>query len=246
MIGELARKLLRLLMDGDRAHRPRRIWRPPLGVLAVAAAVLAAACTAVPTRIESSWHDATYAGEPFERVAVLALFDTAAESRSFETQAVDLLGARGVQAVAGHTILAPDVRHSQEEMERELLAADVDAVLIFRLIAMDERRVYRPPTEYLSSMPPGIVWGDPFYWYYYPQWNYYWHWRSSWTVTRSPGYWQEYTYVTVESSLYDNETDRLVYTAKSGTVDGDSFDRFAQSVADEVADRIADLGLLPD
>lgn len=205
-----------------------------------------AGCTLTPTRIESSWYDPSFDGAPFERVAVLALFDTAAESRNFETLAVENLRNRGVDAIPGHEILAPDVRYSQEEMENELREADVEGVLIFRLIAMDERRVYQPPTEYVSAMPPGVVWADPFYWYYYPQWNYYWHWRSTWTVTRSPGYWQEYTYVTVESSLYDNETDRLVYTAKSGTVDGDSFDRFAQSVADEVVDRIADLGMLPD
>src|SRR5690606_8313697 len=114
----------------------------------------------------------------------------------------------------------------------------------FRLIAVDERQVYRRPTEYLSVMPPGIVWGDPFYWYYYPHWHYYWHWRSSWAVTRSPGYWDEYTYVIVESSLYDNETDRLVWTAKSETMDGTHFDRFAASVAGKITDRLDGLELL--
>src|SRR5690606_4911064 len=133
---------------------------------------------------------------------------------------------------------------TREEMERELGSANADGLLIFRLIAVDERQVYRPPTEYLPAMPPGIIWGDPFYWYYYPHWHYYWHWRSSWAVTRSRGYWEEYTYVIVESSLYDNDTDRLVWTAKSETMDGTRFDRLAASVADEITDNLVDLGLL--
>jgi hypothetical protein len=203
-----------------------------------------AGCAGLPTRIESTWVDPTFDRPAFGRVAVLALFDTVAESRNFETQATSLLEERGVEAVAGHQILAPDVRYTQQEMERELMGADVDGLLIYRLIAVDERRVYRRPTEYLSALPPGVVWGDPFYWYYYPQWNYYWHWRSSFAVTRSPGYWQEYTYVTVESSLYDNETDQLVWTAKSETMDGSRFERLAGSVADEITDRLIDLGLL--
>ena len=159
--------------------------RPPIS-RAIAAplvlAVLLAGCGGLPTRVQSTWSDPTFDRPPFERVAVLALFDTAAESRNFETQAVALLEERGIEAVAGHSILAPDVRYTQQEMERELMGADVEALLIYRLIAIDERRVYRRPTEYLPTMPPGVMWGDPFYWYYYPHWHYYWHWRSSWAV----------------------------------------------------------------
>lgn len=208
------------------------------GVVALVAFALGGCVGGLPTRVESTWRDPTFEGPSFERVAVLALFDTAAESRNFETQAVALLDGRGVDALAGHEILAPDVRYTQQEMEQELMGADVDALLIYRLIAIDERLVYRRPTEFMRPMPPGIIWGDPFYWYYYPHWNYYWHWRSSWDVTRSPGYWQEYTYVTVESSLYDNATDRLVWTARSETIDGSDFDRLVGSVADEITDRL--------
>jgi len=197
-----------------------------------------------PTRIESSWQDPTFTGSGLERIAVLALFDTEAESRSFETEAVTRLLESGVDAIAGYSLLDPGIRYTQEEMERELMSADVDGLLIFRLIAVDERQVYRRPTDYLSAMPPGIVLGDPFYWYYYPHPHYYWHWRSSWAVTRNRGYWEEYTYVIVESSLYDNETGRLVWTAKSQTMDGTRFDRLAASVADQITGDLVGLELL--
>lgn len=213
-------------------------------LVAATATVVIGACASVPTRVESTWLDPTYEGDGFERVAVLALFDTTAESRNFEERAVALLEESGVDAVAGHSILAPDVRYSQEDMERELMGAEVEGLLIYRLIAIDERRVYRRPGPYLSGVPRDVMWGDPFYWYYYPQWHYYWHWRSSYAVTRSPGYWSEYTFVTVESSLYDNDTDQLVWTAKSETIDGTEFDRLAGSVAAEITERLVELGLV--
>src|SRR5690606_27716162 len=124
-----------------------------------------AACAVNPTEIESTWADPTFTGPGFERVTVLALFDTEAESRSFEDEVVASLGEHGVQAIPGRSILEPDIEHTREEMERALRSADVDALLIFRLIAVDERRVYRQPTPYLPPMPPGVIWGDPFYWY---------------------------------------------------------------------------------
>jgi hypothetical protein len=202
------------------------------------------ACTIAPTRIESSWTDATYAGPPFERVAVLALFDTVSESRNFESRAAELLSERGVEVVEGHSFLEPGVRYDREEMEQQLMTADVGGILIYRLIAVDDRQVYRPPTPYLRETPRSVMWGDPFYWYYYPNWNYYWHWRSSLDVTRSPGYWAEYTYVIVESSLYDNGSDRLIWTAKSETMDDAEFAALADSIADTITDELVELELL--
>src|SRR5690606_16092313 len=124
--------------------------------------LFASGCAISPTRIQSSWSDPTFTGPGFGRVAVLALFDTEAESRSFESVAVAELTERGIDAIPGRAIIEPDIDATQEEVERALESADVEGLLIFRLIAVDERHVYRPPTPYLRSMPPGIVWGDPF------------------------------------------------------------------------------------
>ncbi|HEU4616763.1 MAG TPA: hypothetical protein VFV10_01925 [Gammaproteobacteria bacterium] len=215
-----------------------------LACTAFAAAAVLAGCAANPTRFSSTWQDPTYSGPPLEPVVVLALFDTEAESRNFETRATDLLKQRGVRAVAGHSVLEPGQEYTQEQMEDRLKQADAGGVLIFRLIAVDERQRYRNPSPYLRPFPPGVVWGDPFYWYYYPHWNYYWYWRSSLEVTGAPGYWEQATYYVIESSLYDNKTNELIWTAKSETLDGTRFESVAESVADAVADRLLALNLI--
>ncbi len=206
-----------------------------LRIMTAFLALTVAGCTA--TTIQSTWSDPTFTREPFERIAVVALFDTAAESRTFEESATRELEGRGVDAVAAYSILGDDRMREQDELRAELAEADVDAILIHRLIAVDERNVYRNPTPYLR-VPNGIMWGDPYYWYYYPPWQYYWNWRSTWDVTRSPGYWEPLAYVVVESSLYDAQTDRIVWTAKSETIDGAQFEALAESIVAKTTDRL--------
>jgi hypothetical protein len=188
---------------------------------------------AAPTRIQSTWSDPTFAAAPFNRVAVVALFDTTAESRTFEQAAARELEQHGISAVPAYTIVGDDRMYEQDELRAELAGADVDGILIYRLIAVDERDVYRNPTPYMH-VPSALLFGDPYYWYYYPRWNYYWHWRSSWEVARSPGYWESVAYVIVESSLYDARRDRLIWTAKSATIDDARFEALADSIAAKV------------
>ncbi len=198
-------------------------------------------CTA--TTIQSAWTDPTFARDPFERIAVVALFDTVAENRTFEENAARELEERGVAAVPSYTMVGDDRMYEQDELRAELAEADVDGILIYRLIAVDERNVYRNPSPYLH-LPLGAVWGDPYYWYYYPRWDYYSHWRSTWDVTRSPGYWEPRAYVIVESSLYDARRDRLVWTAKSETMDGEQFDALAESIAAKVTDELVAINVV--
>jgi hypothetical protein len=205
-------------------------------------ALAVSACSSL-TTIESSWRDPTFSRQPFETVAVVALFDSTAESRQFEENAALALEARGVTAVRGYTLLDEDRMYEQEELRAKLAESNVDAILIYRLIAVDEQDIYRAPTPYLN-VPPGVLGDDPYYWYYYPSSEYYWYWRSSLDVTSADGYWDELRFVVVESSLYDAQEDQLVWTAKSSTIDDARFETVSTSIAKKVTRELERLGAL--
>lgn len=215
-----------------------------LRILVPLAAAAFAGC-ASSTKIQSSWTDPTFTGEPFDRIAVVALFDSIAESRTFEQTAARALEERGVDAIPAHTIVSDEQMYEETELRGELADADVDGILIYRLIAVDERNVYRNPTPYMR-VPRGVMFGDPYYWYYYPRWNYYWYWRSTWDVTHSPGYWEPLFYVIVESSLYDARRDRLVWTAKSSTMDNSRFDALADSIVAKVTQELVEVNVVAE
>jgi hypothetical protein len=212
--------------------------------------VLLAACAASRTTIQSQWADDAYYGPPLDRIAVVALFDTRAESLSFESSAAEYLAGRGVEIVPGHELLTADETQRLDETEvRERIAAtDVDGLLIFRLIAVDERREYQVPTPYLLNVPPEIVTGDPHSWYYSPNSssNFYWYWRSSADVTAAPGYWIEQSFVVAETALFDNRNDRLLWTAKSETMDDERFKRTSESLVRAVARELFAADLIAD
>lgn len=197
-----------------------------------AAHVVLSACATSRTTIESEWADDGYSGPPLDRIAVVALFDTRGDSLSFERSAADYLTERGIEVIAGHSLLTAEETQTLDENEvrQRVAATDVDGLLIFRLIAVDERRQYQVPTPYLLNVPPEVLAGDPFAWYYTPHSSYYWFWRSSAEVTAAPGYWIEQSFVVAETALFDNRNDRLLWTAKSETMDGERFQRTSESI----------------
>jgi len=202
----------------------------------IGAAVLLSACTASRTTIQSSWTDADYVGPPVVRVAVVALFDTRADSLAFERSAADYLAARGVATVAGHELLsAADARARDETRVREELSgSNVDGILIFRLIAIDERREYQASTPYLTNPPPAAV-RDAYSWYYHPSSSYYWLPSPADDFTEPQGYWLEQNVLVAETALFDNRSDRLLWTAKSETVDDVRLQRASESIVRSVA-----------
>jgi len=201
-----------------------------------------------PTTIQSSWADPTFDRGPFRRVAVVALFDTDAESRSFEQQAKRALESKGADAVEAFTIVGEERMLEQNALRGKLADANVDAILIYRLIAVDERQYYRPPTPSMR-MPGGFGHGDPFYWHYHPRADYYSdprsdyysYWRSTWDVTHSPGYWESHSFVVVESSFYDADKDELVWTAKTETMDDAEFKATTESIVNRVTKKLVAL-----
>jgi hypothetical protein len=216
----------------------------------LAAALLVSACVAHRTTIQSTWADTEYAGRPLARVAVVAMFETRADSLAFERNAAEYLAAEGVETVPAHALLAPaeTQRLDEDEVRARLAATDIDGVLIFRLLAFDERREYQVPTPYLLNGPPSSASGDPSSRSYEPRSSYYWYSGSPPDVANradSPqGYWIEQTFLIAETALFDNRNDRLVWTGKSETLDDMHFERTSESIVRSVARRLFAMDLI--
>lgn len=198
----------------------------------IVAAILLTGCAANRTTIQSSWTDAAYSGPPLDRLAVVALFDTRADSLAFERSATDYFAMHGVATVPAHELLTPTATQTLDETEiRERLAAtDVDGILIFRLLAVDERREYQlsgpyPPTAPSSGLNDGLYSSTP-------------------GATGSQGYWIEQDFVVAETALFDNRSDRLLWTAKSETLEDTDSRRTSESIVRTVARQLFAMDLI--
>ncbi len=199
------------------------------------------ACAAT-TSIESSWMDASFDKKPFKNIAVVALFNGKAESRQFEAQAVTALEQQGVTAEQGHVFLTDGKKYSHKEMEKALSKVGADGILIFKLIAVDENDTYIPPTVFAAEGPYDYDW--PYYDYYHPYPLYYNYFDSARQVTATPGYWQDTKSYVIETALYDNASDHLVWTVKSDTRDPKNFAALAKSVITKVTGKLSEFQLI--
>ena len=202
----------------------------------IGAGILLCGCAASRTTIRSSWTDAAYSGPPLGHVAVVALFDTRADSLAFERSATDYLAMHGVATVPAHELLPPTEIETLDETEiRERLAAtNVDGILIFRLLAVDERREYQAPSPYPSNAPADSVSGNA-----YSGLS-----SASAPAAGSQGYWIEQDFLVAETALFDNRTDRLLWTAKSETLDDSHSRRTAESIVRTVARQLLSMDLI--
>jgi hypothetical protein len=202
----------------------------------IGAVILLSSWAAGRTTIESSWTDRAHLGPPLDRLAVVALFDTRADSLAFERSATDYLAMHGVATVPAHELLTPAAIEMLDETEiRERLAAtDVDGILIFRLLAVDERSEYQVPGPHPPDAPSDGANGNAYSW---PS-------RQSAPVTRSQGYWIEQDFLVAETALFDNRNDRLLWTAKSETLDDAHSRRTSESIVRTIARQLFAMNLI--
>lgn len=199
-----------------------------------------AGCAASQTTIQSTWTDKSYRGGPLDELAVVALFDTRTDSLSFEQSAAEYLATQGIGVVQAQMMIAardePDALEDRD-VRAQLAALDTDGVLIFRLIAIDERHEY-PPPAYVLDLPPDVPER------HLPPWDL--DQRSIHDgVSAVPRtYPVEQRYVVAETALYDNRTQRLIWSAKSETLADGRFQRLSQSLVRTVTRRLLALNLI--
>jgi hypothetical protein len=192
--------------------------RPWQGALVAGLAFSMLSC-ATASRIETSWELRGKDVGPFKKIAVFALMENHERSKAVEMAAVEEFHKAGVTAVPGFTLIGDAKDISIDKMEAQVRAAGVDAVMIYKVIALDRDRHYIPPTTYVTPDFDATDWWDDPYWGYYAPYPYhYWgYWYPGYQVTTTPGYWVSRDTYRVETVLYRTTDNRLVWSAISDT-----------------------------
>ena len=190
------------------------------GFLGLLIAGLLAACAT--TKVTNVWYEKGH--PPVRKVLVLGVAENEGHRRLFEDALVRALKRDGVAAESAFRIMPP----TKEPTKRMILEAvrrhGFDAVLITRVVAVDEQSYYYPPSStYVYSPPP--MYRDM--WAYYP--------RVYDSYATTPGYSVKVETVRLESNLYDAATRKLIWSAASDLYDPRSED--LRKVFDELANR---------
>jgi hypothetical protein len=211
------------------------------GFLFLLPVVLGLASCATRTTMETNWVLPGAEGEAFRKLAVIGILRHDKESTAFESAVAEKFDAKGVKTIPGFTFMEGKKKLSREEMEKRVNGTGAEALLIFKVIAVDKSHHYVPPTAYISpDLFPYDWWWDDDYWGYYNPYPYsYWgYWYPAMQVVTTPGYWETSKTFVVESTLYRTSDQRMVWTGVSDTYDPSSRADLANSLAKVVLDKL--------
>ena len=170
---------------------------------AALAGLIFAGCAA--TRMTSSWLDQGYTGGPMKKVLVVGIAEKESVRKAFEDTFVAEMKAVGVDASPSYPLL-PEAKEGDAAAVRSAARSlSVDRVLVTHLVAVEEKEVFNPPVT--APVPHD---------YYFSYGRYY---STVSNAVHDPGYYSSHEFVKLESSLYDANTEGLIWSAATETID---------------------------
>ncbi len=201
----------------------------------ITSALLVVSCGPA-TEINSTYTADQLEQKNFTKIVVMTLSPRQADRSTVENALVAELGDEGIEAVPSASLFPVEFFEEEKgrtDLERQLDEAGADALLTVNLLDVDQYAnlvatdpVFDPITAY------------PYYGYWY---DYYDYWYPN---VYTDAYLTATTQVVTETNLYDLSTGELIWSAQSSTVDPETIFEWANAYADEVADRIEELGLM--
>jgi len=192
-------------------------------LLALALLALGACAT---TRPVHEWRSPGYTGT-IDSVLVIAAIDRSTQRRVYEDLFTETIGAHGAEAIPSYTLLTSGVEITRQQVEAAVRGRAIDAVLVTRLLGIEEVETYHPPTTQV---------------YYRSYHSYYQH---ALTET-SPGYYRRFKVLTIETTLYDTASGELIWSMQSEAIEPSTPRPVIEDQINLTIERLKAQGLLPE
>lgn len=169
------------------------------------------------TKISTSWVEPDNK-KSYNDLLIIGISESEQNRRAYESNFVEVLRSHGIEGVASYKIISSKEKISRDNVSKAIEGMNVDAVITTHVVAVDEETIYRPGASYVvgGSYGPGYSHG-----YYGGLYSYYPHVSG---YVNEPGYYTTHKTYTIESNLYDVESEELVWSARSRTFSPESVD----------------------
>jgi len=192
-------------------------------------ALLLSACASA-TRVDVSWTDPDHRGT-IDDVLVVGISREEAIRHLYEQQFAQALRQHGVKASPSREPLPANKNAAISKLEKTLAGGEYRYILITHLISVDKTQIHHPAR---TTLAPGFAAGG-MYGYY----------GRSYQYVYQPAYSSEQVDVKLETSLYDAGNEKLLWSAKSVTMDPTSDNETIESVIAALIENLNKSGLLP-
>jgi len=166
-------------------------------------------CGGAKTDIIGEWQPDSYEKGTISNVLILGIFsmDKPLLRRNFEDGITKAFKSDGINAMPSMDHMPYDAKVDSTSFEKYFKDLNVDAVVVSRLLGIDQNRDYK--AGYLYTIPFSYYYG--FYSFYY----------SGIAYANSSGYLSQNVVVVLETNIYDTSDKQLIWSGISETMDPD-------------------------
>lgn len=163
------------------------------------------------TKISQSWVEPDNI-KSYNDLLIIGIAESEQNRRAYESYFVEELKAIGIEAEASYKLIKSGEKIERDTVAKAIKGLNIDGVIVTHLMAVDEETIYRPSMDYMPMYGGGYYGG---LYSYYPHVN---------TYVSRPGYYTTHETYTLETNLYDVESEELVWSARSRTFSPESVD----------------------
>lgn len=201
-----------------------------IGAAAVFCLLFAASCSL--TNLNAVWKDPQYQGGDLKNVLVIAELKNQVVRRILEDEFTAKLKRRGTNAIPSYTIFPSDKTLDKDTIESKTRDLGIGDMLVARVVDTKTKQEWTPaPSTYYYQGIYFYDWPNPY---------------SPFFSGSFPGryyngraYYNEYEVVNLETSIYDTQTGKMIWSALSDTVIGGSTELEIGSVVETVIKNLA-------
>lgn len=180
------------------------------------------------TDISSTWKNLSYQGQ-INKIMIIGLFSDPDQRRLCEDEFVKRFKNYGTDAIASYTLLPDQKQWPAGLIQETMKGAGADSVLIANLV--DKKTV-------AGYMPGTADYPSPNYGTFYDSY------RRAYSGAFTSGYVSNEQHAVVQTNIYDAQTEKLIWSARTDTEVNTGDRNFIKSFADTVANRMASQRLL--
>ena len=191
-------------------------------LLTIVVCILLASCSK--TKFTKQWIDEDFNKEPYDDILILAVADKKGNRIDAEDYYVARLSDAGINAIPSYDILPKTEEITRESIGAAIDGLQLDAAIVMFATGITTEEYFIPARRFgvYSGYGYGHAHYGSFYNYYPHAINYVW----------IPGYDNTHHVITLETSLFDLETGKMVWSGQSNTFAPDSVDDVIKSITE--------------
>jgi hypothetical protein len=165
--------------------------------------VLLAMISCATTTMKAVWKDESYQGE-ITNVLIIGVSKQSVRKRYFEDEFVRQLNTRGLSATPSYRIFPSEEMLEKDTVLSKAREMKIDTILITRMVDKKTIETYVPGQTYMYTPPPhyrsvGGYYGESY-------------------IYSEPGYTIKDEVVVLETNLYNEKSEDLIWSAQSETI----------------------------